>query len=158
MLPIFVYGTLLPDQPNFFLWRDALTKIDPARLNNACLYDMGMFPMLIEGVKGSVQGAVGHVKVGQYAHVLAQLDKLEEFDPQQPDTSAYRRVKRTVVVAPGNAIDAWVYVGNKALIGTQPVIASGDWLEHTHNTMLAIRDWWENWDRSPLFSDNPKRK
>lgn len=151
MLPIFVYGTLLPDQPNFYLWHDAIISMRPAQLPDACLYDMGMFPMLIEGANGMVQGAVGHVKAEQYAHVLAQLDKLEEYDPQRPEASAYRRVRRTVKMDTGESAEVWVYVGNRAFIATQSLIPSGDWVDYTQHNMIDIRNWWQNWEQSPLF-------
>ncbi len=46
-LPFFVYGTLLPGQPNDELWADSIIKIEAAFLDNSHIYDMGYYPMLV---------------------------------------------------------------------------------------------------------------
>jgi gamma-glutamylcyclotransferase (GGCT)/AIG2-like uncharacterized protein YtfP len=57
-LPFFVYGTLLPGQPNYPLWAAAIRSEQPATLPNGRLYDMaqlglGHYPLLVEDMGNS---------------------------------------------------------------------------------------------------------
>ena len=46
-LPFFVYGTLLPGQPNDDLWGDGIAQVETAVLDDSHIYDMGYYPMLV---------------------------------------------------------------------------------------------------------------
>ena len=96
LLPFFVYGTLLPGQPNAYLWGEAVAAQQTAVLPNGRLYDLGSFPMLVEEGEESVQGMLIWVRPAEYTAVVASLDELEGYDPAQPLASAYRRVRRAV--------------------------------------------------------------
>ena len=48
-LPFFVYGTLLTGQSNAQLLRGAIARTRAAKLSGAQMFDMGPYPMIIEG-------------------------------------------------------------------------------------------------------------
>ncbi|MEX0701624.1 MAG: gamma-glutamylcyclotransferase family protein [Planctomycetales bacterium] len=60
--------------------------------------------------------------------VLPKLDEYEEFDPQSPETSLYRRDTAEVVLDDGSRLLSWVYLYNKPTTELSR-IASGDFLK-----------------------------
>ena len=61
--------------------------------------------------------------------LLARLDEVEGYRPDQPDQSAYVRRVTTVTLDDGTDHRAWIYFYNASLVG--PVrITSGDYREH----------------------------
>ena len=142
-LPFFVYGTLLPDQPNFHLWEADIEAIKPATFLGGRLHDMGYYPMLVTAVGEAVQGMVVTVTASQYDAVLQRLDALEGYDPNQPDNSAYRRRKVEVVVANGRSQQAWVYLGQAQLVQGKPVVSDGDWEKYSAENQSSLQKWWD---------------
>lgn len=125
-LPFFVYGTLLPGEANYDLWREAIDELRPATMSHARLYDLGDFPMLVEAEAGEVRGMVVRVRPSSYEAALAVLDVLEGVDLAPYGGLGYRRVKRLVQPAGGPAVEAWVYVGRAAIVaGLEPM--ETDW-------------------------------
>jgi gamma-glutamylcyclotransferase (GGCT)/AIG2-like uncharacterized protein YtfP len=155
MLPFFVYGTLLPEQPNFTLWDGAISRFEPAKLYAATLYDMGSFPMLVEeqcdGTVGFVRGCLVYIEPDVFKQTLQRLDELEQYDPQRPESSAYRRVQRTVITDQGFDVMAWVYIGNLQFSVGLPVISTGDWVSYSAEKMVKIHKWWQNFSNTPFF-------
>ncbi len=130
-LPFFVYGTLLSGQSNAGVWGSAVSQVRPAHFLNGVLYDLGAFPMLIEGACGVVVGQLVDVKPEDYVAVLRRLDYLEQYDPQDAGVAPYRRESRFVLLDEGRVVAAWVYLGNILMVNHSPIISSGDWREHT---------------------------
>ncbi|MFF5478162.1 gamma-glutamylcyclotransferase family protein [Streptomyces sp. NPDC012935] len=133
-LPFFVYGTLRPGEPNHdaFLRGRTLTE-EPARLAGAVLYDGPGYPYAVEGAggRGTVYGDLVTARPEEYPALLAALDHLEEYAPNDPH-SLYERVAREVVRdTDGTAVKAWVYVAAPpvaARLRTRGrLIESGDW-------------------------------
>lgn len=143
-LPVFVYGTLLPEQPNAYLWGSGIAALEPAVLEPACLYDMGHYPMLVEEGRGRVQGALVTVRAEVYTAVLARLDELEGFDPAQPAESAYRRLQRDVLLVDGRRVTAWVYVGDTPYVQGCAPIADGDWAAYVRERQSELGAWWSD--------------
>ncbi|MCB9418866.1 MAG: gamma-glutamylcyclotransferase [Ardenticatenaceae bacterium] len=138
-LPIFVYGTLLPGQPNAFLWQGLETGVENAQLRNGRLYNMGGYPMLVETGVDSVQGQIITIAVDFYEVVLARMDFLEGYDPLRPEAARYRRVVREVTLANGRSTTAWVYVGQMAFVNGRVPIPDGNWtayFQQGHTTLL----------------------
>ena len=148
-LPFFVYGTLLPGQPNAYLWKDAVTKQEPAVLAGGCLYDMGSYPMLIEEGTAPVYGTVIHPAEAEYEAVLARLDQLEGCTPDQSEDFGYSRVIRTVQIentstehdGNGRSLSAWVYIGQETTVRGLPSIPGGDWAAYVVDTFHDIDKW-----------------
>lgn len=140
--PFFVYGTLLPDQPNHYLLADVVQQVRPATFENGRLYDLGFYPMLIEGEGAHVRGALVSVAADAYALARERLDQLEGFDPAQPDASVYRRVLRRVLLADGQTVMAWVYVGCREAVNGRLPIPSNHWPTHINNKQNEIQAWW----------------
>ncbi len=61
-LPFFVYGTLLPGQPNYDLWSDSIREKKPAIFRNGRLIDLGFYPILFEGGDSPVSGMIVSVR------------------------------------------------------------------------------------------------
>ena len=142
-LPFFVYGTLLPGQPNAHLWGDGLVFEQPASLANGRLYDCGAFPMLVEEGEKPVVGCLIAVQPGQYQDILARLDDLEGYNPEQPTASAYRRVRREVTAEDGRHHAAWVYVGHASALPGMTPIPDGDWRSYVAATFADMQQWWQ---------------
>ncbi|MFE9361928.1 gamma-glutamylcyclotransferase [Streptomyces sp. NPDC006978] len=100
-LPFFVYGTLLPGEPNHdrFL-RGRTYQERPAVLPGALLYEGPGYPYAVEG-QGTVHGALVTAAPRAYAELLGLLDDLEEFLGPGHPRNLYERVAREAVPAPG---------------------------------------------------------
>jgi gamma-glutamylcyclotransferase (GGCT)/AIG2-like uncharacterized protein YtfP len=143
-LPFFVYGTLLPGQPNAFLWGEAIVSQEVGWLANGRLYDLGSFPILLEEGADSVQGMVIGVAQEQYAEVMARLDELEGYDPEQPDKAGYRRAEREVVLENGRWQTAWVYIGQGIKTNGLTSVPGGNWVSYITNRLSQIESWWQD--------------
>ena len=139
--PFFVYGTLLPGQPNAFLWQGSVTAQQPATLAGGILYDMGSYPMLVEAADDYVQGVLLHIAEAEYEAVLARLDELEGCTPNQPEDFGYSRVVREVLGENGRSQSAWVYIGQEATVRGLPSIPGGDWAAYVASTFQDIDQW-----------------
>jgi gamma-glutamylcyclotransferase (GGCT)/AIG2-like uncharacterized protein YtfP len=73
--------------------------------------------------------------------ILAKLDEYENFDPQSPSTSLYRRELAKVFVEDGTPLDAWVYLYNRSTNGLTP-IPSGRWEQTRQPQSIAGSDAW----------------
>jgi gamma-glutamylcyclotransferase (GGCT)/AIG2-like uncharacterized protein YtfP len=143
-LPFFVYGTLLPGQPNFFLWGKAITGMEPAIFWGGRLYDMGFYPMLVAAANGNpVHGQLISVDPAQYDAVVQRLDELEGYDPTQPEDSEYQRQVVEVVLANGRFQPAWIYLGQRHFVQDKPEVASGDWPAYAAESQPDLQDWWD---------------
>ncbi len=142
-LPFFVYGTLLPGQPNFYYWGDTILSQETAVFHNGRLYDLGNYPMLIEAPGKPVVGALITVEPTRYQTVLTRLDQLEEYDPEQPDQCSYIRAKRDVAMENGCTQTAWVYIGQWQFQSDIPVIKNGNWVEHVSHKQATVNQWWQ---------------
>jgi len=94
----------------------------------ASLFDLGIYPAAVPAPEGVVWGEV--YEMTDEAAVLAALDDIEGYRPDDPDKSLYARSKADVIMPDGSVEQAWVYFYN-APLGKAPRIASGDYLEHT---------------------------
>lgn len=139
--PFFVYGTLLPGQPNAYLWQGTVTDQQPSTLAGSALYDMGSYPMLVETGDECVHGIVLHIAEAAYAAVLARLDELEGCTPDQPEDFGYSRVVREVQGENGRSLSAWVYIGQEATVRGLSAIPGGDWAAYVASTFQDIDQW-----------------
>ncbi|WNF26902.1 gamma-glutamylcyclotransferase family protein [Streptomyces sp. C11-1] len=127
--PFFVYGTLLPGEPNHDLFlRGRTTGERPAVLPRALLYDGPGYPYAIDG-HGRVHGTLLVAAPGVYGELLGLLDHLEEFLGPGHPRNLYERVVREVESAPdpaaggaggptggtGESVQAWVYLAAAAV-------------------------------------------
>ncbi|WP_128428285.1 gamma-glutamylcyclotransferase family protein [Streptomyces cyaneus] len=133
-LPFFVYGTLRPGEPNHdhFLRGRTHTE-EPARLVGAALYDGPGYPYAVEERDGSgtVHGDLVTPRPEEYPTLLAALDRLEEYAPDDP-RNLYERIARQVIRdSDATAVQAWVYVA------APPVAAR----LRTHGKLIESGDW-----------------
>ena len=95
---------------------------------NAALFDLGIYPAAIPSDDNSkVWGEV--YDASEPVTVLAVLDEIEGYRPNQPDRSLYMRVLTDVTLENGQVEKAWTYFYN-APLGRAQRITSGDYLEH----------------------------
>jgi gamma-glutamylcyclotransferase (GGCT)/AIG2-like uncharacterized protein YtfP len=156
--PFFVYGTLIPGQPNDFYWEDCIGDVKPAVLPNGRLYDLGSFPMLLEGGDRPVIGQIMVPRPGlsgdSYKLLVERLDSLENYNPEDIDNSPYYRVLRTVFGQDNQPITAWLYLGRPKFTQDRPLIPGGDWAKHSANAATPIADWWQERGEALLFSED----
>jgi gamma-glutamylcyclotransferase (GGCT)/AIG2-like uncharacterized protein YtfP len=142
-LPFFAYGTLLPGQPNYWLWEEAILHIRPARFADSQLLDMENYPMLIEGGGGEVKGALITVKASSFNEILNRLDKLEGFNPAYPEGCVFCRVRRKVTLDENRSALAWLYLGQADMAKNARVIDSGDWVDYSRSALHNMVAWWK---------------
>jgi gamma-glutamylcyclotransferase (GGCT)/AIG2-like uncharacterized protein YtfP len=142
--PFFVYGTLIPGQPNEHLWGKAIAKTETAVITNCQLYDMGYYPMLVEQQGAAVHGKLITVKKQAYMNILTRLDNLEGFVPDRPRDSTYHRVQRDVMTSTGRTAVSWVYVGHMDQLGDSRLISGGDWVAYAAGKQSEMAAWWES--------------
>ena len=146
--PFFVYGTLLPSQPNYALWQAAIISQEPAMFSGGRLYDMGYYPMLIptEQEEDVVKGMVITVDPANYATVLQKLDNLEGYNPKQPNESAYQRQQVAVLLDNGRFQTSWIYIGAPQFVQGKSVVPDGDWATYAANNQSVLDAWWQSID------------
>jgi gamma-glutamylcyclotransferase (GGCT)/AIG2-like uncharacterized protein YtfP len=137
-LPFFVYGTLMIGQPNDYLWHGCLKARDAAVFDEGRLVDYGHYPVLLPADGESVLGQLIRVVNGRYAATLQRVDELEGFDPQRPNHSLFRRVRRTIRTRRGTRHAAWVYIGQGSTLKSLPVVPGGDWTTHSAGNKRAL--------------------
>jgi gamma-glutamylcyclotransferase (GGCT)/AIG2-like uncharacterized protein YtfP len=125
---IFVYGTLMAgfdrrrragiDTRMRFVGRGSIA---------AALYDLGLFPAAVPAPDRRAAGEL--YEVVDDPSVLAKLDEIEGYRPNEPDTSLYTRALTAVTLEDGSQATAWVYFYN-APLGQGQLIESGDYLAH----------------------------
>lgn len=93
----------------------------------ANLFDLGIYPAAVPAPDGVVWGEV--YRMSEADTVLAALDDIEGYRPDDPDRSLYTRGRTDVVLPDGTHATAWVYFYN-APLGRAPRIPSGDYLDH----------------------------
>ena len=98
----------------------------------AALFDLGIYPAAIPTDDDSkVWGEL--YETIDAASVLAALDEIEGYRPDEPERSLYTRVLTDTTLEDGQIVKAWTYFYN-APLGRAQRIASGDYLEHLRQT------------------------
>ena len=93
----------------------------------AALFDLGIYPAAIPADDDSrVWGEV--YETLELAPVLAALDEIEGYRPNEPERSLYTRVLTDATLDDGRVEKAWAYFYN-APLGQAQRIAAGDYLE-----------------------------
>ena len=132
----FFYGTLIAGSRNAVAQavHRNLCDLGPARMAGL-LYAIpdaaGWYPALLPGAE-TVAGRLYEAMATFTTADLVQLDGWEDFDPQQPGTSLYRREILTVYGADDAVSTAQAYRFNRPLPSEALAIAGGDfhaWLE-----------------------------
>jgi gamma-glutamylcyclotransferase (GGCT)/AIG2-like uncharacterized protein YtfP len=125
---VFFYGTLMAgfDRRRRAGIDNKLTYTGRGSIE-ASLFDLGIYPAAVPAPDGLVWGELYEAVDAQI--VLAALDEIEGYRPDDPDRSLYIRSRVPVTLPDGHPEDAWVYFYN-APLGKAPRILSGDYLEH----------------------------
>jgi gamma-glutamylcyclotransferase (GGCT)/AIG2-like uncharacterized protein YtfP len=125
---VFFYGTLMAGFD-----RRRRAGIDPKLTYmgrgsiQAALFDLGIYPAAVPAPEGLVWGEV--YAMTEPEPILAALDDVEGYRPDNPDSSLYSRQQARVRMPDGSVEQAWVYFYN-APLGQAQRIVSGDYLEH----------------------------
>ena len=143
-VPFFVYGTLLPDQPNFQLWGDSISRMEYGRIKDCQLFDMGAYPMLVESKGKYVHGMLVFVIPEYKDEMITRIDELEGYDPEKHGESAYNREMQEVELESGKTVTAWVYLGHKKYIEQEKPVPGGKWAKHVARKKEEHQDWWED--------------
>jgi gamma-glutamylcyclotransferase (GGCT)/AIG2-like uncharacterized protein YtfP len=125
---VFFYGTFMAgfDRRRRAGIDDKLTYVGRGAIG-AALFDLGLYPAAVPAPEGLVWGEV--YSMTDPDTVLAALDEIEGYRPDDPDSSLYLRQETEVRLPGGSLATASAYFYN-APLGRAPRIASGDYLEH----------------------------
>lgn len=126
---VFFYGTLMSpfNRPGRQRITPKLTFSGRATIK-AALFDLGIYPAAVPADDESV--VWGEVyETEDTPSVLAALDEIEGYRPNEPERSLYTRILTDVTLDDGRAEKAWAYFYN-APLGQARRIESGDYLEH----------------------------
>jgi gamma-glutamylcyclotransferase (GGCT)/AIG2-like uncharacterized protein YtfP len=145
---LFFYGTLVAGNPNSVAAaiHAALESLGPARTCGV-LYAIpdpaGWFPALVAG-DDEVCGALYQVGAAFDAALLARMDAYEDFDPDDPAGSLYRRATISVRNRAGVQAQSAAYLWNRALPAGAVRIGGGHfghWLATTGSQVfMATRN------------------
>ncbi|WP_079025390.1 gamma-glutamylcyclotransferase family protein [Streptomyces yangpuensis] len=135
-LPFFVYGTLRPGEVNHTLFlRGRTAAEEPATLPDAALYDGPGYPFAVHRPGTAVVGELITAEPGAYRELLAELDRLEEYEGPGRPGNVYDRFARQALRPDGTAVRAWVYLASPLIArdlrrsGTE--IPGGDWFNRS---------------------------
>ena len=112
-LPFFVYGTLIPKQPNYYLWKDSIVDTKIGLIQNYQLFDMGHYPMIVKSEGNNVEGMIVYVKNEDYDKITKIIDNLEGYNPENHGSSAYNREIRDIELEDSEIEKAWTYIGSE---------------------------------------------
>ena len=142
-LPFFVYGTLIPDQPNYYLWKESIVSTKDGLIKNYQLFDMGHYPMIVESKGNNVYGMLMYVKNEDYTKVTKIIDNLEGYNPENHGSSAYNREIRDIELEDGEIEKAWIYIGSKEYVKRENAVKDGNWVKHI-SKKKRNQDWWKD--------------
>ena len=128
---VFFYGTLMTpfNRPGRQRVESKLVFAGRGRIH-AALFDLGIYPAAVPADdQSTVAGEL--YELHDAPAVLATLDEIEGFRPNEPARSLYLRVRTDVTLDSGETRPAWAYFYN-APLGRAERIPSGDYLEHLH--------------------------
>ena len=144
-LPFFVYGTLIPKQPNYYLWKDSIIDTKKAIIKNYQLFDMGHYPMILQSEGNNVHGMLMYVNDEDYEKITKIIDNLEGYNPENHGNSAYNREMRDIELKNGESEKAWIYIGSKEYIKKVNAVKDGNWVKHV-SEKEGNQDWWKKVD------------
>ena len=144
-LPFFVYGTLIPDQPNYYLWKDSIVNTKKGLIKNYQLFDMGHYPMIIESNSNAVHGMLMYIKNENYDRITKVIDNLEGYNPEEHGNSAYNREVRDIELEGGEIEKAWIYIGSKDYVNEENKVKNGNWVKYVSKKQ-GSKDWWKDTD------------
>jgi gamma-glutamylcyclotransferase (GGCT)/AIG2-like uncharacterized protein YtfP len=107
---LFAYGTLRPGcVPAGIPHVAAKLRVVGEGFVHGVLYDLGGYPGAVPDPKttGKIAGTV--LELPEDANVLRKLDAYEEFDPEAPAASEFVRVRQSVEMSEGGAMECWFY-------------------------------------------------
>ena len=142
-LPFFVYGTLIPDQPNYYLWKESIADTKNGIIRNYQLFDMGHYPMIVKSEGKNVEGMVMYIKTEDYDKITKIIDNLEGYNSENHGDSAYNREIHNIELEDGELVKAWIYTGNEKYIRKENTVEGGNWVKHMSGKK-GNQDWWEN--------------
>ena len=143
-LPFFAYGTLIPEQPNYYLWKDSIVATKKGLIQNYQLFDMGHYPMIVESEGNNVHGMLIYIKNEDYDKITKVIDNLEGYNPENHGSSAYKREIRDIE-AENSLEKAWIYIGSEEYVKKENVVKDGNWVKHI-SMKEGNKDWWEDTD------------
>jgi gamma-glutamylcyclotransferase (GGCT)/AIG2-like uncharacterized protein YtfP len=132
---VFVYGTLRPGQRNYErLLAGRTVQVSPAIAKGLALYGH-RFPYAVTQSGARTVGDLITIKPSLYREVLADLDQLEGYQPNRPESSHYIRSTRSIVATvstPNGGTweafhTAWIYLAGPDIDPTRmPRITDDD--------------------------------
>jgi gamma-glutamylcyclotransferase (GGCT)/AIG2-like uncharacterized protein YtfP len=123
-LPLFVYGTLMSDQPAFDLIAASVERSLAGRVGGLVMVDMGRYPLAVAG-DGVIVGEIHWLRRDGYRVLLHELAMYEG-----PEYMRARYFAHPLDGSPPIAV--WLFVGQPAVAVEKRRIPSGDWRAWRH--------------------------
>ncbi len=128
---IFVYGTLRKDVGHTM--SQVLAKyahFAGAATFQGKLFDLGSYPGTVpsDDLRDAVRGEVYALEPLDRDDVLTILDEYEGYNPEDQDSSEFRREHLTITFDDGRRAPAWIYLYNLAEVGAP--IPLGDYARY----------------------------
>jgi gamma-glutamylcyclotransferase (GGCT)/AIG2-like uncharacterized protein YtfP len=134
MHQVFVYGTLRKGDSRFGILAECECIAEEAHLLGFKMLHLGGFPGIVPSENGAEDQVRGEIYEVDDA-LLAQLDRIEGYQKDDPESSLYLRQEVTPSFAEGEGEfqyfpNTWTYILNEdGWSHSTRVIASGDWFD-----------------------------
>ncbi|HTX75571.1 MAG TPA: gamma-glutamylcyclotransferase family protein [Terracidiphilus sp.] len=122
---LFAYGTLQPGLvPSELVPLVARLSVVARGSIRGILYDLGGYPgaVIDPRAEGCIHGVV--YRLPEDPDIFSELDSYEEFDPDAPAESLFRRILHPVATDGNSDLDCWLYVYNRDP-GSATILKSG---------------------------------
>ena len=117
---VFTYGTLMRGFHNEIVIDGFPHENFTATVKNMDLYDVGRFPAMVKGTKDVVGELIVFDDSVNKSHLYSNMDHLEGYNSQNPETSLYVREPVTVYVD-GVPVETEVYLWNRPCDNLLPI-------------------------------------
>jgi gamma-glutamylcyclotransferase (GGCT)/AIG2-like uncharacterized protein YtfP len=113
---LFVYGTLRADlaHPMARAVGKYAELVGPAYFRGK-LFDVGEYPGAVASPSPSdrLVGELHRIEPGRGSELLAELDRYEGWNPDQPGESEFMRERAWIESEAGDRVEAWIYTYNR---------------------------------------------
>jgi gamma-glutamylcyclotransferase (GGCT)/AIG2-like uncharacterized protein YtfP len=137
-LPLFVYGTLRPSEPNYSFLRGNTIEEQPGQVRGMNLYALNNYPLAVQG-SNTLVGEIMWLHPRTYNQLLTRLDTAEGYNPAN-NSGRYRRERCQIINRYNQIIVGWIYAARPELVtSAYRLIPHGDWLKYRYERIQHTR-------------------
>lgn len=128
--PVFVYGTLRTGQGNWqWALQDRTTSAHLATVTGFQMYGLQGYPYAVhtDNDKHLIHGEVMHIDPEQYDEVMADLDRLEGYRPDNKNSHYDKKIIQATL-EDGTKVEAYIYFVYDIPARNLPLTLNQDWV------------------------------